>query len=296
MLNVSLWESVESLDAFTHQGKHALALQRREQWFDQGGTSPRYVLYWIPKGHVVTENEVKERLEHLGNMVQRRMRFPLINRSPLRRRWLFDRWKTNRFRGVCESGSMPNQRLMRPRPYHEVNDPAAGEAANRWSAGCSAPRSTAAFGRSRAGKEENGARRTALSSNRSAFPRRTAAGKIARGEKARRRVAMPVACSHRGCSMNVTVADPAQIVLQNLGDDDRRKVWGWIDTLKRWDSDSFVQQHSKKLDTGKNEYMLITPIDLLIFFSLQGDSITVLDVARKSTILRSRLAAGADPR
>jgi hypothetical protein len=66
LLNVSVWESIESLDSFTHQGKHAAALERRSEWFEQGGTSPRYVLYWIPKGHVVTEKEVKERLDHLG--------------------------------------------------------------------------------------------------------------------------------------------------------------------------------------------------------------------------------------
>src|SRR6266700_1483961 len=47
LVNVSIWESVEHLDAFTHQGKHASALERRGQWFDQGGTNPKYVLYWI---------------------------------------------------------------------------------------------------------------------------------------------------------------------------------------------------------------------------------------------------------
>src|SRR5438874_1188185 len=62
LLNVSIWESIESLDAFTHQGKHAAALERRGEWFDQEGTGPRYVLYWIPKEHVVTEKEVEERL------------------------------------------------------------------------------------------------------------------------------------------------------------------------------------------------------------------------------------------
>jgi hypothetical protein len=66
LLNVSLWESVESLDAFTHQGAHAAALERRGEWFEQERTTPRYVLYWVPEGHVVTEREVKERLDHLG--------------------------------------------------------------------------------------------------------------------------------------------------------------------------------------------------------------------------------------
>jgi hypothetical protein len=66
LLNVSIWESIESLDAFTHQGKHAAALERRGEWFEQEQTKPNYVLYWIPKGHIVTEKEVKERLDHLA--------------------------------------------------------------------------------------------------------------------------------------------------------------------------------------------------------------------------------------
>src|SRR5262249_13070198 len=66
LLNVSIWESIESLDAFTHQGKHASMLERRAEWFDQGGTDPRYVLYWIPQSHTVTEKEVREGLDYLG--------------------------------------------------------------------------------------------------------------------------------------------------------------------------------------------------------------------------------------
>jgi hypothetical protein len=66
LLNVSLWESVQSLDAFTHQGKHAAALERRGEWFEQAVASPNYVLYWIPAGHTVTEREVQERLDHLA--------------------------------------------------------------------------------------------------------------------------------------------------------------------------------------------------------------------------------------
>ncbi len=66
VLNVSVWESIEHLDAFTHQGKHAIALERRAEWFEQQTTNPRYVLYWIPKGQVITEHEIKKRLDHLG--------------------------------------------------------------------------------------------------------------------------------------------------------------------------------------------------------------------------------------
>jgi hypothetical protein len=66
LLNVSVWVSVEGLDAFTHQGKHAAALGRRGEWFEPPGASPSYVLYWAPEGHAVTEEEVKGRLDHLS--------------------------------------------------------------------------------------------------------------------------------------------------------------------------------------------------------------------------------------
>jgi hypothetical protein len=66
LLNVSVWESVAALDAFTHQGQHGRALEQRGQWFKQQGTSPKYVLYWTGKGQSVTEKQVKERLDYLG--------------------------------------------------------------------------------------------------------------------------------------------------------------------------------------------------------------------------------------
>ena len=65
LLNVSIWESIEQLDAFTHEGKHAEALERRAEWFDQGGTDPKYVLFWMPATDAVTEREVRRRLDHL---------------------------------------------------------------------------------------------------------------------------------------------------------------------------------------------------------------------------------------
>jgi hypothetical protein len=66
LLNVSVWESVECLDGFTHQGTHAAALDRRSEWFNQERASPKYVLYWVTEGHIVTEREVKGRLDYLA--------------------------------------------------------------------------------------------------------------------------------------------------------------------------------------------------------------------------------------
>jgi hypothetical protein len=64
LLNLSIWESVESLSRFTHDGQHAVALERRAEWFEQNDRVG-YVLYWAPRGHVPTEVEVKRRLDHL---------------------------------------------------------------------------------------------------------------------------------------------------------------------------------------------------------------------------------------
>jgi hypothetical protein len=65
MLNLSIWESVESLERFTYGGKHALMLERRAEWFHQQD-GPNYVLFWFPEGQTPTEREVQHRMDHLA--------------------------------------------------------------------------------------------------------------------------------------------------------------------------------------------------------------------------------------
>jgi hypothetical protein len=95
--------------------------------------------------------------------------------------------------------------------------------------------------------------------------------------------------------MNVNVAEPAQIVLRNLSDDGRRRVWAWIDNLKRWDTDSLVRQHAKKLHGDGNVSMLFAGPEVRIFFELGEETITVLDVAKRTTISSSGQSTGASP-
>jgi hypothetical protein len=104
------------------------------------------------------------------------------------------------------------------------------------------------------------------------------------------------AASRRIPAMNVTIAEPAQIVLRNSSDDDRRRVNAWIDYLEKWETDPYVRKHSKKLDEGGNVYMLLTSTDVCIFFSLEEGSITVLDVAKRATIVSSGRASAAEHR
>jgi hypothetical protein len=65
MLNVSIWESVESLEEFAYGGEHARMLERRAEWFYQD-RQPNYVLFWFPSGQVPTEREIQKRIRHLA--------------------------------------------------------------------------------------------------------------------------------------------------------------------------------------------------------------------------------------
>jgi hypothetical protein len=65
LLNISIWESVDSLSAFSHSGKHAKALDNRAKWF-KTQKQPNYVLFWFPAGRSPTELEIKQRIDYLA--------------------------------------------------------------------------------------------------------------------------------------------------------------------------------------------------------------------------------------
>lgn len=92
--------------------------------------------------------------------------------------------------------------------------------------------------------------------------------------------------------MNVILTQPVEIALHTLGEDDRRNVTAWFDHLRNWENDEFVREHSQKLSSGENVYVLKTSTDIRIFFRLEKFDIVVLDIARKSTIVSSGHIAG----
>ena len=65
MVNLSVWESVESLRAFTLEGPHLDFLKRRREWFVRQ-TRPHFCMWWVEAGHRPGPDEARERLEHLG--------------------------------------------------------------------------------------------------------------------------------------------------------------------------------------------------------------------------------------
>ena len=80
--------------------------------------------------------------------------------------------------------------------------------------------------------------------------------------------------------MNVIQTPPVEIAVRTLSEEDRLKVWAWFDHLANWENDSFVREHSEKLPSRSNVYVLKTSNDgLRIFFRLDEDQIEILDIA-----------------
>jgi uncharacterized protein DUF3291 len=63
LLNMSVWESLESLRDFTYRAHHLEVFRERAKWFEDLGKA-RYCLWWIPAGHIPTVAEGRERIEH----------------------------------------------------------------------------------------------------------------------------------------------------------------------------------------------------------------------------------------
>lgn len=89
-------------------------------------------------------------------------------------------------------------------------------------------------------------------------------------------------------NMKKTVTTPpVDIALRTMDADDVRRVHAWVDQLRNWDADEYVRSHSHKLVGLPGVYLLKTSTDLRIFFRIDGDTITILDVAKKSAIYSS---------
>ncbi|MEO1296894.1 MAG: DUF3291 domain-containing protein [Cyanobacteria bacterium J06636_16] len=64
IVNVSVWQNVEQLKAYTYQSLHVTFFARRRQWFEKL-PGEHFAMWWIPAGHLPTAEEGKQKLEHL---------------------------------------------------------------------------------------------------------------------------------------------------------------------------------------------------------------------------------------
>ena len=63
IVNMSVWDSIESLRNYVYTSRHIEIFRQRAKWFEKA-EKPNYCLWWIPAGHIPTVAEGRERLEH----------------------------------------------------------------------------------------------------------------------------------------------------------------------------------------------------------------------------------------
>jgi hypothetical protein len=64
LVNMSVWEDIESLRHYVYRSAHNKVMGRRKRWFERM-TEAYSVLWWVEQGQIPTLYEAKERLKCL---------------------------------------------------------------------------------------------------------------------------------------------------------------------------------------------------------------------------------------
>ena len=64
IINISVWEDVESLKNFTYKSMHKELVRRRKEWFHHP-VKMHYALWWVAKGAYPTIDQAITRLDHI---------------------------------------------------------------------------------------------------------------------------------------------------------------------------------------------------------------------------------------
>jgi hypothetical protein len=64
LINMSVWEDIESLKAFVYKTFHVELIQDRDAWFGKM-LQVHQALWWVPAGHIPTIEEGKQKLDYL---------------------------------------------------------------------------------------------------------------------------------------------------------------------------------------------------------------------------------------
>jgi Domain of unknown function (DUF3291) len=64
IVNMSVWQSLETLREYVYRSAHNSVIRRRAEWFEPM-TRANLALWWIPAGHEPSLGEARERLAHL---------------------------------------------------------------------------------------------------------------------------------------------------------------------------------------------------------------------------------------
>ncbi len=63
IVNLSVWEDVDVLHAYTYRSDHARVFKDRKLWFEFPSEA-HFVMWWVPDGHIPTVAEAITRLHH----------------------------------------------------------------------------------------------------------------------------------------------------------------------------------------------------------------------------------------
>jgi hypothetical protein len=82
IVNLTVWESVDALYAYTYRSAHLPVLQRRREWFARSAR-PHLVLWWIDKSARPTLAEAERRLAQLEEHGPTPRAFTFRNQFPV---------------------------------------------------------------------------------------------------------------------------------------------------------------------------------------------------------------------
>jgi hypothetical protein len=91
--------------------------------------------------------------------------------------------------------------------------------------------------------------------------------------------------------LSLQVSEHARIAYSSLGADDRRRVDAWFDHLRNWRNDQFIRSRSNRLDSEDETYVLRTSMDIVIAFTISGDTVTILSIFRDETLNKFAMTA-----
>jgi hypothetical protein len=67
MVNLSVWESFESLRTYVYASRHLEVMRHRRAWFHRMA-DPYLALWWVPAGAIPTVAEARDRLQLLARL------------------------------------------------------------------------------------------------------------------------------------------------------------------------------------------------------------------------------------
>ncbi len=81
IINLSVWETIESLEHYVYKTFHTDFLRRRKEWFQSYGKA-HIAMWWIPKGEIPTIEEAIAKLDHLQKYGSSKAVFDFRNKFP----------------------------------------------------------------------------------------------------------------------------------------------------------------------------------------------------------------------